>query len=193
MAPHAKTFAEEELVTKSQRGDVNAFGELVKLYQNQVYTLAIKTLGTTERADDVSQETFIRAWRAIKKFEGKSKFSSWLYRITVNCCISELRRNQKPIDRYEEEKLESLRIPNSSADNFEKTVEQQDLIERLLKQLPPLYRSVVTLHYLQGQSINEISEITGRPGGTIKAYLHRARAHLRIHAQQLLQTKNKNR
>jgi len=184
---------EEELIRRAKQGDQRAFGQLVERYQDQVYTLACRTLGQKDRAEDVAQEAFIRSWRAISGFRGQSKFSSWLYRITLNSCFSELRRQRRSSENITEEELEFLKIPNPTNSNFVSNLEKHDLVEKLLKRLPPVYRSIVILHYLQGLDCQEISQVTDRPVGTVKAYLHRARAHLRDSAVQLLKTRDPNR
>ncbi|MFH1863212.1 MAG: sigma-70 family RNA polymerase sigma factor [bacterium] len=186
MTETRSVIPEVDLLKRARKGDQAAFGELVKRYQDMVFTLVCRTLGRSERAADVSQEVFIRAWRGLSNFQEKSKFSSWLYRITVNCCISEIRKSGKMVDDLGSEELETLRIPTAENDHFEKQVEKKDLIERLLSQLPPLYRTMVVLHYLQDLDLQEIAIILDRPLGTVKAYLHRARKHLRQHAEMLL-------
>jgi len=187
MGFQAHTPADEDLVSAAQRGDRQAFGQLVERYQDQVYDLSCRTLGDPTRAQDVAQEAFIRAWRAISSFKGQSKFSSWLYRIAVNCSFSELRRRAIPADVSSELDLERSDFPSLASQSFVNELEKQDLVEKLLRSLAPVYRSIVVLHYLHGLSCEEISGITERPVGTVKAYLHRARARLRSSAEDLLQ------
>jgi RNA polymerase sigma-70 factor, ECF subfamily len=179
--------SDEELVSEAKKGDHLAFGQLVEAYESQIFSLACRTLGNSRRAEDVAQEALIRAWRALPGFQSQCKFSSWLYRITLNCCYTELRRKGVPLDENSAPDLERLENPGVSGRSIETDLEKQDLIEKLLEHLTPIHRSIVTLHYLQGLSCEEIGEITSRPVGTVKAYLHRARAHLREHATVLLQ------
>ncbi|HDH57039.1 MAG TPA: sigma-70 family RNA polymerase sigma factor [Bacteroidetes bacterium] len=190
MAPETVIPSEEELIRKSKRGDRQAFGRLVERYQDQVYTLACRTLGDVHLAEDISQEAFIRAWRAVARFEEKAKFSSWLYRITLNACFSELRRRNKPVDQVTQEELGYLKILNVQTVAADTTIERRDLVEKLIAGLPPVYRSIVVLFYLQELNCNEISSVLGRPVGTVKAYLHRARAQLRKNAEHLLKTRS---
>lgn len=185
MAVEAIKPSDEELIKQAKQGDSLGFDRLVERYQDQVYTLACRTLGDPNRALDVSQEAFVRAWRALASFQGNSKFSSWLYRITLNCCYSELRRRGLPADSLPAPEMDALQSASTSA-AFDRTLETRDLVDRLLQELPPVYRGIVVLHYLQGLDLNEISGITGRPVGTIKAYLHRAREQLRDQAGILL-------
>ncbi len=189
MAPEATKLSDEQLIADAQQGDTAAFGLLVERYQDLVYNLVCRTLGRQERAEDVTQEVFIRAWRALAGFQGQSKFSSWLYRIALNCSYSELRRKGLPAESLASLDLETAYLPASGVPPLENRIADHDLVERLLEQLPPVYRSLVVLFYLQGQDCQEIARIVGRPVGTVKAYLHRARARLRIIADQLLESK----
>jgi RNA polymerase sigma-70 factor (ECF subfamily) len=186
MAPEANIIPDEELVFQARQGNTPAFSQLVERYQDAIYTLVSRTLSDPVRAQDVAQEAFIRAWRALPGFQGQSKFSSWLYRIALNCCYSELRRRGVSAETLEPEQWDGLK---DTAGDFDVDVERRDLVERLLLRLPPMYRYIVTLHYLQGLDCQEISRITERPVGTIKAYLHRARSELRKGAEQLLKTR----
>jgi RNA polymerase sigma-70 factor (ECF subfamily) len=183
--------SEEELIRRAKKGDQHAFGEIVRRYENSVFTLACRTLNDEDRARDVTQEAFIRTWKAISNFRGQAKFSSWLYRITVNASLSELRKRGHPVDQYPEEELESIVPTSRHVSSFETSLENRDLVEKLIASLPPIYRSIVILFYVQDLDCKEIASVLGHPLGTVKAYLHRARAHLRESAEQLLKTRNK--
>ncbi len=181
---------EDTLIQRAKEGDRDAFGELVQIYQDQVYNLACRTMGDPDRAKDTAQEAFIRAWRAISRFKGQSKFSSWLYRITVNACLSELRQKSKPVDQYEQIELDKVKPAGIKSENIETTLEKRDLVEKLIKELPPAYRSIVVLFYIQDLDCKEISAVLGHPVGTIKAYLHRAREQMRRNADMYLKTRS---
>jgi RNA polymerase sigma-70 factor (ECF subfamily) len=181
---------EAELIRRARKGDQYAFSEIVRRYQDSIYNLACRILNDQDRARDVTQEAFVRAWRAISNFKGQAKFSSWLYRITVNASLSELRRQGSPVDQYPEEELESIVPVSRHVSSFESAIEKSDLMEKLIASLPPVYRSIVVLFYVQDLDCKEIASVLGHPLGTVKAYLHRARAHLRKSAEQLLKTKD---
>lgn len=179
MAVKTVILSDEELVELAKSGDRRSFGTLVLRYQDPVYNLACRTIGDRNLAYDAAQDAFLRAWRSIATFKGESKFSSWIYRITVNCCMSQLRRRGISFDAEPPEVMETMGNPSATTEHFSRTIENQDLVENLLKRLPPLYRTIVTLHYLQGMDCREVADITGCPLGTVKAYLHRARALMR--------------
>jgi len=175
-----------ELVHAAKQGDRQAYGQLVARYQDQIYDLACRTLNDSVRAQDAAQDAFIRAWRALPSFKGESKFSSWLYRIVLNCCYTELRRKGIAIEPAATEPEVEFDYDLGRTELFDKKIDQADLVDRLLKKLTPIYRSIVVLHYMHGLSCEEISSVVNHPVGTIKAYLHRARARMRAEAEVLL-------
>lgn len=190
MASDTGILSDEALILRSKKGDHKAFGQLIERYQDQVYTLARRTLVHPHRADDIAQETFIRAWKAIARFEEKARFSSWLYRITLNSCLSELRKRKKPIDTYASDELDARNLLGNASATFDIAMEKKDLVDRMMAELPPVYRAMVVLHYVEGFGCQEIASMLGHPVGTVKAYLHRARAQLRNSAEQLLKTRS---
>ena len=190
MTSEVQLVSEEELIERAKGGNKKAFGSLVKTYQDMVFTLACRTLGDKSTAEDIAQDAFVRAWQALPAFKAKAKFSSWLYRITLNVCYTELRRQQKPVDVIPEDELDLMRFSGEKTSNFDSLIDKQDLVDRLIDDLPPIFRSIIVLHYLENLDCKEISAVLGRPVGTVKAYLHRARARLRCRAEQLLKTRS---
>jgi RNA polymerase sigma-70 factor (ECF subfamily) len=190
MSSAVQPVSEEELIERSKGGDKAAFGLLVETYQDMVYTLACRTLGDKSSAEDIAQDAFVRAWQALQAFKSKAKFSSWLYRITLNLCYTELRRRQKPVDIIPDDELDLVSFSGEKTQNFDSLIDKQDLVDRLIDELPPIFRSIVVLHYLENLDCKEISSVLGRPVGTVKAYLHRARAKLRSSAEQMLKTRS---
>ena len=186
MASENARTSDEELVHAAKQGDRQAFGQLVTRYQDPIYDLACRTLSDSARAQDAAQEAFIRAWRALPSFKGESKFSSWLYRIVLNCCYTELRRKGIAVEPTANESQAESDYPMVGMEMFDKRLDQADLVERLLKKLTPIYRTIVVMHYIHGLSCEEISAALNHPVGTIKAYLHRARGRMRSEAEILL-------
>lgn len=159
-----------------RNGNVQAFSFLVEKYQKLIYTLALKLLKRPEDAEEMAQDTFIKAYQKLDSYEGKSKFSTWLYSITYNACISELRKR-----RIEFKSLEDQRITEQDEmkmhDYYRETKkeDQEKYLNLALGKLPEDDQVLVTLYYYENQSMDEISEITGLTVSNIKVKIHRAR------------------
>ncbi len=175
------------LIERCKRGSVEAFGELVELYQNKVYTICIHLTGNPEDAKDLSQETFIRLYRALPGFRGQSAFSTWLYRIINNLWFNELRKRKKnntiSIDApIQTENGEIQRIPADETQNPEslfEASEDRELIRQALETLNQEQRTVLVLREMHGYSYEEIARGLGWSLGTVRSRLNRARNHLK--------------
>ena len=175
---------ELELVRKVQAGDTSSFETLVLENQTKVYNLALRTVGNEDDAFDMSQEAFIKAYNSIGSFRGDSRFSVWLYRLTVNVCLdflrSEGRRAHGSLTYLEDEDEKELEI---SDERFspEAMVEKNELrraVNRGLLQLPPNYRAILLLREIEGLSYEEIGEALSLEAGTVKSRIFRARKKL---------------
>jgi RNA polymerase sigma-70 factor (ECF subfamily) len=175
MSRYVNDNTEAVLVERAARGDSRAFALLVEQYKAMVYTTALRLLRDPGTADDAAQNTFIKAYAALPGFQGKSKFSSWLYRICYNTCISELRR-RRPETGLEDADPATRAGP---AEEF-RSRDIQAAIQEEIDRLPDDYRAMITLYHLNGLAYNEIADLTRRPMGTVKATIHRARALLRV-------------
>jgi RNA polymerase sigma-70 factor (ECF subfamily) len=157
-------------------GDVNAFSYLVDKYKGMVYTLSLKFLKNAEDAEELAQDVFIKVFNGLKDFKFDSKFSTWLYRITYNAAISKLRKKQ-----IETRDIENVSLPESQVLNTYNAVneltkqEQIKYIKLVLEKLNEEDSVILTLFYLQENSIQEICEITGYTESNVKVKLHRAR------------------
>lgn len=178
---------EEEyaLVQRIQSGDSDAFAVLMDLYQKQVYHLALRTVGNPEDAADMTQEAFLRAYRAIGSFRGDSKLSVWLYRLTQNVCIDFLRsRGRKPTVSLtvenEEDEVQELDVADERFDPEEQYQRKalRDAVRRGLLSLPEEYRMILILREINGLSYAEIGEQLQLEEGTVKSRLFRARKKL---------------
>jgi RNA polymerase sigma-70 factor (ECF subfamily) len=187
-APSGKPGREptdEELVVQVISGDEAAFGELVARYRDYVYTIAVRIVGDESDAEDVAQEAFVRAYRALPRFRGDSKFSSWLYRITTNRALTHLkRRRRRPpaVDIQSGPHIEADRLDRRRSIGPDELVIDEEFrrgVRAAVMKLPEQYRVVVTLFYLEQRSYKEVAAILGIPMGTLKTHLHRARALLR--------------
>lgn len=177
--PLVERTKEEELIARAQAGDRAAFAALVREHGNEVYTLARRLVGDPHLAADVSQETLIRAWRALPSFRGDAAFSTWLHRITVNTAWTHKRRSRKHAAVSLDE-VADVAAPYS-ADDPEVSGELLELRGRLngaLRTLPEAQRQVVVLKDVYDWSHAEIAEAMGISVTAAKVRLHRARARL---------------
>jgi RNA polymerase sigma-70 factor, ECF subfamily len=174
---------DEQLVRKSQQDDERAFGELVSRYESKVYSLALKMLRNPEDAEDVLQDTFLRAYRGIKSFKGNSTFSTWIYRITANSALMRLRKRQLPTVSIDD--ADEREAPINIADWAPGPVEQmlnqetQAAMTEAIEALPPEFRQVFVLRDIEELSNAEVAEILDLSVAAVKSRLHRARLKVR--------------
>ena len=161
-------------IRRAARGDVDAFEELYHAHIGRVYALCLRLSGDPDRAEDLAQDVFVRLWQRIDTFEGRSAFSSWLYRLTANLVIDRLRAHLRRESR------------ESSADDLDRwtgpAAGAPDAwidLEASIAALPAGARMVFVLHDIEGYRHDEIGEMMGIADGTSKAQLHRARKLLR--------------
>lgn len=180
-------YKDEELVDKSQTGDLQAFEELVCRYERKIYTLAYRMTGNYHDANDLAQEAFLRAFQAIKGFRGDSSFSTWLCRIAANVCRDELKKRYRtPVDYLDEEisfgeQEVKKQVPVDEpgpAELYEKHELQREL-QALIDTLTPEYRVAIILRDIQGLSYEEIAEQLECSLGTVKSRISRARSFLK--------------
>ncbi|MBO6937423.1 MAG: sigma-70 family RNA polymerase sigma factor [Deltaproteobacteria bacterium] len=185
MAEEAPDVSERALLEAAQEGDRRAFGKLVRMHQRRVHACALKMLGDRGEAEDAVQETFVRAWRALGRFDGRSKLSTWLYRICVNVSLNVIRRRK----RVSAADVDDPRIPEPEADptqgvtDPERHAETVQLYGRLgeaLDALSPSLRTAVVLVLLEGMPHKEAATVLGIPEGTVAWRIHEARRRMRI-------------
>jgi RNA polymerase sigma-70 factor (ECF subfamily) len=165
----------ENLVKKAISGDVEAFGELYTDHVAKIYRYVYYNVHNKERAEDITQEVFLKAWKAIGSCKGKEKtFSSWLYRIAHNLIIDKLRKYQKQIS-HEAELPENIR---DTADRMEISLEQRDLL-KVIEVLPPNQRQVIVMKFIEGMDNREIAETIGKSTGAVRILQMRALETLR--------------
>ena len=158
------------------RGDVNAFSYLVDAHKGMIYTIALRMLKNVEDAEELAQDTFVKAFSSLKDFKFESKFSTWLYRITYNGAISKLRKKQVEILDVDEVYLPESEVMSSyNAINELNKVEQKKYINEAIGNLKEDDAFIITMYYLRENSIEEISEIAGLTLSNVKVKLHRAR------------------
>ncbi|WP_066504342.1 RNA polymerase sigma factor [Abyssisolibacter fermentans] len=176
---------EEKLIKKCQKGDIDAFETLISSYEKIAYNIALKMLKNREDAMDISQEAFIKVFKSIDKFNFKSSFSTWLYRIVVNTCIDHLKKKKKvySIDSTVETQNGEIHteIPDTT-NNPEQLMEKKltkELVHRSINELSETHKVVIVLRDIQGFSYEEISQIIGCSQGTVKSRISRARSALK--------------
>jgi len=175
------------LIQAAKGGDLDSFNRLVLVYQDMIYSQAFRMIGEEESADDASQTAFISAYNHLSSFRGGS-FKAWLLRIVTNACYDELRRRKRrptvplePLDDTGEE-VESPRWMVDPAEQPEDRIQRLELqraIQHCLDRLPDEFRSTVVMVDIQGLDYSEASQAIGKPIGTIKSRLARARLRLR--------------
>ena len=177
---------EATLIRRCLAGDEKSYRELIELYQPQVFSLALRMLRRAEDAEDVTQETFIRMFRALDRYDPTRSFPAWLFTIASRLCIDHIRRRksspvpltQRDVHTDEEYTLE-IADPGLGPEELTSRGEEETRTRTLIDSLPPHYRIVVMLRHQQDLSYEEIAEALHLPLGTVKARIHRARALLR--------------
>jgi len=188
MPEHDKRELDLEQVRAAQAGDRDAFDALITRYKDVVYAVAYRFARDPDLALDLAQDVFIRAYRGIKSFRGRSSFSTWLYRIAMNTCIDYTRKYSRSVA--------SLSVPEEVAE-FADTLpgergpflgpseralagELGEQIQRAIDALPPYHKSVFVLYEIEGLSYKEIADVVGCSIGTVMSRLHYARKKLRV-------------
>jgi RNA polymerase sigma-70 factor, ECF subfamily len=179
-------YVETRLAKLSRNGDRRAFAELVDLYKDKIYHLGYRMLNQRQEAEDVVQETFLRVYTNLDRYDENQKFSTWIYRIATNLCIDRLRK-RKPSYSIDAELPEGegtdwhalLASDDASPETELILSETQQHIREAIQSLPDKYKSIVVLRYLHDLSLQEISDILEMPVTTVKTRVHRGREFLR--------------
>ena len=167
------------VVDRLRRGDVAAFEELVIAYQHRVFGVALRMLGNRAEAEEIAQETFLRAHRALADFRGDAKLSTWLYAIASRLCLNRLAGGERRRAREGEETLLRLASDDAGAAARLERSELEQALAAAIEALPEERRIVVVLRDVQGLSYDEIAETLGLEPGTVRSRLHRARMDLK--------------
>ncbi len=177
---------DQELTRRCLTGDERAYRELVRRYQRQVYSLAMRMVRVREDAEDLTQETFVRMFGALERYDPTRPFTAWLFTIAARLSIDHLRRRRLktvPLSRREpdgeEERTLEIEDSGPGPEELAERGEEERGAHDLIGSLPEHYRIVVMLRHQQGFSYEEIAEALHLPLGTVKARIHRARALLK--------------
>jgi RNA polymerase sigma-70 factor (ECF subfamily) len=183
---------EQKQVRRVQQGDREAFAPLIERHQPRVRSLVYHLVRRRDEIDDITQEVFLKAFRAIRSYNFDSTFGTWLGRIAVNHCYDYLRREQKARVSYHWQMPEDVgRAIEENVPGAELRLDQQtalrDLVEKLLDRAPPDDRIVLTLKEIEGRSVEEIAALLGLRVSTVKVRLHRARKRMLADLERLQQ------
>ena len=182
---------EEMLIRRAARGDAQAFNELMAAQERRMYAVALRMFGAKEDAEDCMQEAMLRIYRAIGSFKAQSSFSTWVYRVTMNTCLDELRRRKNRPNTSLDGLLDAGWSPADERDTPEQhavRAEAREGIQRFIQELPEDMRAAVVLRDIQGLSYEAIAQALNANVGTIKSRISRGREKLRekIQAQSEL-------
>ena len=183
--------SDADVIARARKGDHDAFRVLVERYQERAYGLALRVLRDEEWARDVVQEGFIKVYRSLDRFEGRSSFYTWLYRIVMNLCL-DAKRSDRSSRHVEWDETAPLEADPASADAVSavhqeftgpagslERAELRGFVARAIEQLPDDARQTLVLREVEGLSYAEIAECLGVPKGTVMSRLHHARRRVR--------------
>jgi len=170
---------EDALVARLRQGDHRAFEELVIAYQHRVFGVALRMLGNRAEAEEIAQETFLRAHRALPEFRGDARLHTWLYAIASRLCLNRLASADRRLLRADDEALAAASADEPSAAARMERAELDAAVREAIAALPEERRIVVVLRDLEGLSYEEIGEVLELEPGTVRSRLHRARLDLK--------------
>lgn len=195
--PDSADVEEQNLILSAKEGNVGAFELLVQRYDKKVFSIASMYVQSAEDAKDIYQEVFVRVYKGLKKFEGRSEFSTWLYRITTNVCLSHRAKNKKHVhasidEGHDEDEshgasLKETITDNQSTDQRMVNSEITENVERALISLSPKQRMVFTLRHYEGHKLREIAVMMKCSEGTVKKYLFTATERMRTQLKDLME------
>jgi RNA polymerase sigma-70 factor (ECF subfamily) len=183
------TSTDEELVARSRGGDVESFNQLILRWERPIYALAYRVIGREDDARDVCQEAFMRAFRALPGFKGQAKFSSWLYRITLNLCRDWIRRQRRApvVQMSDGADLLDLAAERQASESIEDLAARRELtaaVEIAMALLPEEQRTAIILKEYHGMTFQEIADLQGCPLSTVKTRLYQGLVVLRRHLER---------
>jgi len=180
---------DEELVALATSGDADSFNLLVQRWERPIYALAYRVIGRQEEAQDVCQETFLRAYRSLPGFKGEAKFSSWVYRIALNLCRDWMRKQKRtPVMQAPEgvdiQDMAAERGPVESIEDLVSRKQLSAVVGEAMKRLPEEQRTAIVLKEYHGMTFQEIADLQGCPLSTVKTRLYQGLTVLRRDLEQ---------
>ena len=188
---------DRSLILSAKEGNVGAFEQLVQKYDRKVFSIASLYVQSSEDAKDIYQEVFVRVYKGLRKFEFRSEFSTWLYRITTNVCLTHRTKSKKhshsSLDEgHDDEEGHGLHLGDTVVD--ERTTDQamvnaeiSENVERAIDTLSPRQKMVFTLRHYEGHKLKEIAEMMECSEGTVKKYLFTATEKMRTQLKNLME------
>jgi len=180
--------SDEELVRRFKEGDREAYAEIVRRYQHRVYGLCLRWMADDHIAEEVAQDVFVALFKALGRFRGDAKLSTWIYRVVINHCKNRrLYHKRRQRDRHDplegnrdddDGPVRQIAAGGPESDAGMHRSEAEVLVREALEQLDEQQRHIIVLRDIEDLSYEEIGELMGVPRGTVKSRLHRARAHL---------------
>lgn len=172
---------DNEIISRVLRGEQSLYADLVKRYQNYVFTITLRYASSREDAEEIAQDVFVKAYRSLADFRGDSRFSTWLYTIVTTTCITFLRKKRLDTHSLDNEKV--FETVESTGSGFKANqVEQKSkvqMVNKAIRLLSPDDAKLISLFYQGEQSLDEIGQIMGLEANTVKVRLHRARQRLK--------------
>lgn len=197
-SPDYRDESDEDLMLRAKSGDRDAFGELVRRYGSKMVNLAYRITGDREMAEDIGQETFLRAYQSAWRYQTISKFSTWLHTIAINLCRNELRRRKwqtYSLEGMAQNDDEKIRIDiadhNTKPDILYERKEIERIVLKAVDSLPEHFKIPLILRDMQGLTYEEIEKILGLPEGTVKSRINRARLRVKEIIEPLIKPESR--
>ena len=184
-------ISDDQIIERTLAGETDAFSMLVRRWERPIYGLSLRMLGRDEDARDVCQETFLAAFRNLRKFRGEAKFSSWIYRIAINACHSRLRKHNGAAEQsldLEDEDGRKFELADGGLELMPDRMQRDQLaflVRKALQALPPEMRQVIIMKEYEDLTFAEISEIMQIPVSTVKSRLYTGLQQMRARLEKL--------
>ncbi|MCH7495822.1 MAG: sigma-70 family RNA polymerase sigma factor [Candidatus Marinimicrobia bacterium] len=173
--------SDNELITLTLAGDDDSFSLLVERHKDFVYTMTVRILKNEQLAEEVAQDSFLRAYKSLKTFRHQSKFSTWLYRICYNLSLNALAKENRSRTLFSDRDIEETQSVQNISDETDSPLRYTDnrdlsnIVNECIDELPTKYGSILSMYHLSQLKYEEISIVTGLPIGTVKSHLYRGR------------------
>lgn len=167
--------SDRDLIVRTRRGELNAYGEMVRRYQSSVFNVCYRLLGNRDDAEDLTQEAFIRAYSKLDTFDEQRSFGPWMRRVATNLCYNQMRKRREGAFHLQEERDKPMRDMRPSPEGHRIVRETQEEVRAAIIELPPHYKAVIELRHYQELSYAEIAETLEIPMSDVKSHLFRAR------------------